>query len=97
MQFGSEHLRLVQSTEEVVASGMLAKTLGCPQGTHWLRISSLRIDADKESRPVGWTDVYIDPAYTGGGRGRARATGRADQFARSKRATDGASPRYSRT
>jgi len=64
VQFGSEHLRLVQSTQEVVASGMLAKTLGCPQGTHWLRISSLRIDADKESRPVGWTDVYIDPAYT---------------------------------
>lgn len=64
VQFGSEHLRLVQSTEEVAATGKLAKTLRCPQGTHWLRISSLRIDGDKESPPVGWTDVYIDPAYT---------------------------------
>jgi DNA-binding GntR family transcriptional regulator len=64
VQFGSEHLRLVQSTEEVAASVRLAKTLRCAQGTHWLRISSLRIDGDKESPPVGWTDVYIDPAYT---------------------------------
>jgi GntR family transcriptional regulator len=64
VQFGSEHLRLVQSTEEVVATGKLAKTLQCSNGTHWLRVSSLRIDGNKESPPVGWTDVYIDPAYT---------------------------------
>jgi GntR family transcriptional regulator len=54
----------VQSTEEVVATGKLAKTLQCPNGTHWLRVSSLRIDGNNESPPVGWTDVYIDPAYT---------------------------------
>lgn len=64
VQFGSEHLRLVQSTEVVVAAGKLAKTLKCANGSQWLRISSLRIDGDKESPPVGWTDVYIDPAYT---------------------------------
>jgi DNA-binding GntR family transcriptional regulator len=63
VQFGSEHLRLVQSTEEIVATGKLAKTLQCPAGTRWLRVSSLRIDGDRESPPVGWTDVYIDPAY----------------------------------
>lgn len=64
VQFGSEHLRLVQSTEVIVATGKLAKTLKCANGSEWLRISSLRIDGDKESPPVGWTDVYIDPAYT---------------------------------
>jgi DNA-binding GntR family transcriptional regulator len=64
VQFGSEHLRLVQSTEEIVATGKLAKTLKCANGSRWLRVSSLRIDGDRESPPVGWTDVYIDPAYT---------------------------------
>ncbi|MBC8636349.1 GntR family transcriptional regulator [Caballeronia sp. EK] len=63
VQFGSEHLRLVQSTQHIEASAKLAKTLRCAQGTPWLRVSSLRIDGDKDSPPVGWTDVYIDPAY----------------------------------
>jgi DNA-binding GntR family transcriptional regulator len=64
VQFGSEHLRLVQSTEEIVATGKLAKTLKCESGTRWLRVSSLRIAGDRESPPIGWTDVYIDPDYT---------------------------------
>ena len=64
VQFGSQHLRLVQSTAEVVATGKLAKALRCTNGTRWLRISSLRVDGDRESPPVGWTDVYIDSAYT---------------------------------
>lgn len=64
VQFGSEHLRLVQSTEEIVATGKLARTLQCADGTRWLRVSSLRIDGDRQSPPIGWTDVYIDPAYT---------------------------------
>lgn len=63
VQFGSEHLRLVQSIEEVAAMGKLAKALQCASGTRWLRVSSLRIDGDRESPPIGWTDVYIDPAY----------------------------------
>ena len=63
-QFGAEHLRLMQSTDVIAADRDLAGTLQCAEGTRFLRISSLRIDADKESRPVGWTDVYIDPAYT---------------------------------
>lgn len=63
VQFGSEHLRLVQSVEEIVAAGKLAKTLKCTDGARWLRISSLRIDGGKDTPPVGWTDVYIDPDY----------------------------------
>ncbi|WP_233858620.1 GntR family transcriptional regulator [Paraburkholderia sp. HD33-4] len=64
VQFGSEHLRLVQSTGEIVASGKLARTLKCADGARWLRVSSLRIDGDRQSPPIGWTDVYLDPAYT---------------------------------
>ncbi|WP_248295096.1 UTRA domain-containing protein [Paraburkholderia sp. UYCP14C] len=48
----------------MVASGKLARTLKCADGTRWLRVSSLRIDGDRQSPPIGWTDVYIDPAYT---------------------------------
>ena len=40
-----------------------AEVLGCPGGTRWLRISSLRMDGGRKSRPIGWTDAYIDPAY----------------------------------
>ncbi len=64
VQFGAEHLRLVQSVEEVPAVGELAGLIGCPDGARWLRISSLRIDGDRASAPIGWTDVYINADYT---------------------------------
>ena len=63
VQFGSEHLRVVQSTEAMDATGKLAKVLQCDDGTPWLRISSLRVARDRTRPPVGWTDVYLDPAY----------------------------------
>lgn len=63
VQFGSAHLRVVQSIEEVVATGALASRLQCAADTHWLRVSSMRIDVDRKRPPVGWTDVYIAPAY----------------------------------
>jgi len=62
-QFGSKHLRLVQSTEVVDADCQLAKTLQCAEGERFLRISSLRIEGEKSRAPVGWTDVYIAPDY----------------------------------
>ncbi|MFT3813015.1 MAG: GntR family transcriptional regulator [Acidovorax sp.] len=63
VQFGAEHLRAVQQVGETVARGALAQELGCLDGTPWLRISSLRLVDDAHSAPIGWTDVYIDPAY----------------------------------
>ncbi len=63
-QFGATHTRVVQSVEEVVVDLSLAQTLGCPGGTRWQRISSLRLDGGASSRPMGWTDVYVDAAYT---------------------------------
>ena len=63
-QFGATHVRVVHGVEEVVADLVLAKEMGCEGGSRWLRISSLRMDGDKRRRPVCWTDVYIDPAYS---------------------------------
>jgi len=63
VQFGEEHLRVVQSIAPETVTGDLAKELGCADGTSWLRISSLRMVGDEDAMPIGWTDVYIDPAY----------------------------------
>jgi GntR family transcriptional regulator len=62
-QFGATHVRVVRDVGEVVVDLQQAQVLGCPGGSRWLRISSLRMDGSKKSRPIGWTDVYIDPAY----------------------------------
>ena len=62
VQFGTSNVRVVQSIRETTVAGSLAKTLGLGAGSRWLTISSLRVDCDRGS-PVGWTDVYIDPAY----------------------------------
>ncbi|MEF7616160.1 GntR family transcriptional regulator [Aquincola sp. MAHUQ-54] len=63
-QFGAAHVRLVRSVEDVVADAGLAAQLGCDAGSAWLRISSLRMDGGRRSRPIAWTDVYVDAAYT---------------------------------
>jgi DNA-binding GntR family transcriptional regulator len=62
VQFGSEHIRKVLSVEETAIRGSLAKELECENGSRWLRVSSLRLDAN-DRPPVGWTDVYIEPAF----------------------------------
>ncbi|SEB19335.1 GntR family transcriptional regulator [Variovorax sp. YR216] len=63
VQFGEEHLRVVQSVATETIHGDLAKELGCGDGTSWLRISTLRMVEGEDAMPIGWTDVYIDPAY----------------------------------
>jgi GntR family transcriptional regulator len=63
IQFGVAHIRTVQETAEVTADASLAAELGCEEGTRWFRISSLRLDGRPGGAPIGWTDVYIDPAY----------------------------------
>lgn len=63
-QFGAAHVRSVRAIEEVVVDLATAKELGCLGGMRWLRISSLRMDTAKHPRPISWTDVYIDPAYS---------------------------------
>lgn len=63
VQFGAEHLRVVQSIDRKTVSGALADEIGCESGTPWVRISNLRMVGDDTTAPVGWTDVYIDPRY----------------------------------
>lgn len=62
-RFGAEHVRTVQSINEVVADLGLAQELGCPGGTRWLHIACLRMEGGKKARPICWLDLYIDPAY----------------------------------
>lgn len=64
VQFGAEHLRMVQSVDEVAVSEEVAAEIGCAPGARWLRISSVRMDGGKDGAPMAWTDVYVDPAYT---------------------------------
>jgi len=65
VQFGATHVRTVREVETLEAKGSLARLLGCDEGTRWLRISSLRLEQGVDEVPIGWTDVYVDPAYTG--------------------------------
>src|SRR5574337_1288794 len=62
VQFGTTNVRVVQSIGETTVRGDLAKALGCGSDTRWLRISSLRVEKGSR-RPIGWTDVYVDPQY----------------------------------
>lgn len=63
VQFGAEHLRVVQSVGEVAVAADVAAEIGCAPGARWLRISSLRMDGGQDGTPMAWTDVYVDPAY----------------------------------
>lgn len=64
-QFGARTVRVVQSTQAVVADLELAKELGCEGGTRWQRISSLRMeDSTPKARPICWTDLYVDAAHS---------------------------------
>ncbi|WP_237183377.1 GntR family transcriptional regulator [Roseomonas gilardii] len=65
VQFGTSHRRVVRDTGRQVMDPALAHALGCPEGSSWWRISSLRLDGIPGAPPVGWTDVYVDGAYTG--------------------------------
>lgn len=62
-RFGAEHVRTVQSINEVVTDLALAQDLGCPGGTRWLHIACLRMEGGKKARPICWLDLYVDPAY----------------------------------
>lgn len=64
VQFGSQHVRVVREIEDLVADQALAKELGAAPGRRWLRISSLRLSGAANAAPIGWTDVYVDAAYS---------------------------------
>jgi GntR family transcriptional regulator len=63
IQFGVEHSRRVQRIETVTLTRSVARELKAETGSRWVVISSLRLNGSKFSPPIGWTDVYLDPAY----------------------------------
>jgi len=64
-QFGASHTRVVQEIKPVTTDRALAAVLGCEPGSRWLRVSSLRLQRQTGAPPVGWTDVYVDPSFSG--------------------------------
>jgi DNA-binding GntR family transcriptional regulator len=62
VHFGSAHIRRVVSVDDTTLRGSAARELDCAAGSRWIRISSVRLDANGRL-PIGWTDVYIEPAY----------------------------------
>jgi len=63
VQFGCTHVRKTQEVVSETIDGDLVNDLRCKADSTWLRISSLRMDSANDRLPVGWTDVYIEPAY----------------------------------
>ena len=63
VQYGADHVRSVRKTGLVTAGPALAQDLGCPVGTVWFRVASLRYDRGTTEEPLGLTEVYVDPAH----------------------------------
>lgn len=64
-QYGAAHGRTMRRIDRVTADAALAMQLGCARGTKWLRFSSVRREGGPRSRPIGWSDVYVDPVFDG--------------------------------
>ena len=63
VQYGADHVRSVRRAGLVTAGPALAKNLGCPVGTQWFCVSSLRYDKLAGGLPLGLTDVYVAPVH----------------------------------
>ena len=65
MQLAAHQIRRIKRVQPIVMDRALAKSLGVAAGTRWLHIELLRLGEKGDAkRPVGWTDTYIDAAYT---------------------------------
>ena len=63
VQYGADHVRSVRRAGFVTATPVLAADLGCPVGTRWFCVSSLRYDRLISDVPLGLTEVYVDPVH----------------------------------
>jgi GntR family transcriptional regulator len=54
--------RHLRASRAVVADVDLARVLGVPPGTRWIRFTSTRHGDD--GNPIVWTDVYLDAQYS---------------------------------
>ena len=63
VKYGADHKRSVRKAGLITAGSVLAKDLSCPIGTRWFYVSSLRYDRTAGDKPLGLTDVYVDPSH----------------------------------
>lgn len=54
--------REILESERVVLDGPTGRMLHCPPGSRWYRIGMIRWEVG-QSRPLGWTDAFVDPHY----------------------------------
>ncbi|MDR3671276.1 MAG: GntR family transcriptional regulator [Holophaga sp.] len=64
VQLAVTNLRVVKKVHEVVADLELAKEIGCPPGSRWLHIASIRQGNDQDDAPICWTDSYVPATYS---------------------------------
>ena len=58
----AETIMTVRTRTMTVARGKLAAQLGCRSGHRWLHLGCLRTMAN-ESRPLCWTDIFVDGRF----------------------------------
>lgn len=58
-QYAAATRRDALEEAEVVVDVRLARQLGVPPGSRWLRISYRRIEPQETTPPICWTDVYV--------------------------------------
>ena len=64
LQYPLDSRLSVATTDDVRTDRRLARELGCPVGTRWRRIRTLR-RARAGTPPLCWSDIYVRPEYAG--------------------------------
>lgn len=72
IQFAAITERHVKTIADVICDHQLATQLRCDPGHRWLRVQLLRIDPEKPTAPICWTDVYLESAVANGIRRQLR-------------------------
>lgn len=60
----STHKREIQLTQECVVDQELAQKLECEKYLRFLRFTNIRTHPTDEGKPVVWTAVYVNAAYS---------------------------------
>ncbi|WP_321928720.1 GntR family transcriptional regulator [Paraburkholderia guartelaensis] len=63
MRVAATEVRSIETVTPVKLDRTLARTLEAPPGSHWIRLSGLRVEAGKRGAPLAWADIYIDAAF----------------------------------
>lgn len=63
MRVAATEVRSIETVTPVKLDRTLARSLEAPPGSHWIRLSGLRVEAGKRGAPLAWADIYIDAAF----------------------------------